>query len=558
MQFPPVIVRELREEARRPATGRLRAAAAGVVFVVLAVFWLNNPVSEGDGGKVFSLLNTVFCVAIWLIAPFTTADCISREKREGTLPLLFLTPLTPAGIVFGKVVTHALRAFSLLLAVIPVMLVCFMLGGLPWQTAVVALFMDSISIALALSAGLVASSFCREWNRAMGMTMVSAALFLAMYAGMLSLVAAFLSPASRWNWEIGGIWENLTMIGFGFNEGWGNTRSWNRMRPDAILAFNGMLLTFAVCVLSVSLILAHRAIRAARLSEPPSQRAEELERAVWRPRFWQGRFRRRMAGLLDRNPIGWLQRRTTGARVTGLCWLLGTIAVEAWMFGDRNAIQFYPYRQLGDWSVWLALLMLLSVSYAASGSFLRERQSGALELILVTPLSVGRIVRGRLLGIWGLFLVPSLILLGAFGYYLSFNIRRFYVDEASLIQGADTSFVFFLFPWLMVSLAVIGLHFSLVRKGFIAAFLSTVLFGAIIPLACLAIYDGIMLKLGLVFLQLHRMIGIVLETLGLLPLISRKAAFMPFLAAVQFPIALWAFGRLLGNLRQRRFIMTTN
>jgi len=67
-----------------------------------------------------------------------------------------------------------------------------------------------------------------------------------------------------------------------------------------------------------------------------------------------------------------------------------------------------------------------------------------------------------------------------------------------------------------------------------------------------------MLKLGLVFLQLHRMIGIVLETLGLLPLISRKAAFMPFLAAVQFPIALWAFGRLLGNLRQRRFIMTTN
>lgn len=155
MQISPVIVRELREEARRPATGRTRALAVTAVVFILMMFWLDDEVDEGDGGALFGALNCMFCVCVWLIVPITTADCISRERREGALPLLFLTPLKPTGILLGKTFCHALRAFGLLLAVLPAMLICFMLGGLGWQTGVIALCMDSVSILLALSAAVM-------------------------------------------------------------------------------------------------------------------------------------------------------------------------------------------------------------------------------------------------------------------------------------------------------------------------------------------------------------------------------------------------------------------
>jgi len=40
-------------------------------------------------------------------------DCISREKREGTLGLLFLTPLRVTDVIAGKAIIHVLRALTL-------------------------------------------------------------------------------------------------------------------------------------------------------------------------------------------------------------------------------------------------------------------------------------------------------------------------------------------------------------------------------------------------------------------------------------------------------------
>jgi ABC-type transport system involved in cytochrome c biogenesis permease component len=114
MQIPPVIVRELREESRCPINGRLRLLAAGAVFAALLILWLTGGINEGQGSELFSVLNPILCGTIWLLVPFMTADCISRERREGTLGLLFLTPLSNTGIILGKVLTHALRAYGLL------------------------------------------------------------------------------------------------------------------------------------------------------------------------------------------------------------------------------------------------------------------------------------------------------------------------------------------------------------------------------------------------------------------------------------------------------------
>jgi ABC-type transport system involved in multi-copper enzyme maturation permease subunit len=74
------------------------------------------------GARLFGNLNaTLFRRRSGFLSPLLTADCISQEKREGTLGLLFMTQLTASGIVFGKSLIHGLRSLTLLLGMLPIL-----------------------------------------------------------------------------------------------------------------------------------------------------------------------------------------------------------------------------------------------------------------------------------------------------------------------------------------------------------------------------------------------------------------------------------------------------
>jgi len=68
-----------------------------------------------------------------------TAGCVSGEKREGTLGLLFLTPLTVLDVIVGKSLIHMLRACTLFLAATPVLVLPLVLGGISWMQVVTSL-----------------------------------------------------------------------------------------------------------------------------------------------------------------------------------------------------------------------------------------------------------------------------------------------------------------------------------------------------------------------------------------------------------------------------------
>src|SRR5205823_9458842 len=109
----PIVERELRVGSRRPATYWLR------FFVALGVFFLwfllmtfgpsAVPVSRGQ--MVFMSLATLtfaFCI---LSGVLLTADCLSQEKREGTIGLLFLTELKGYDVVLGQLMATSIHAF---------------------------------------------------------------------------------------------------------------------------------------------------------------------------------------------------------------------------------------------------------------------------------------------------------------------------------------------------------------------------------------------------------------------------------------------------------------
>ena len=191
----PVVQRELREGARRPFNYWLRvgAASAGLIAVVYITAESRNETEKVMGQNLFAGLHVLLIGLICLVVPLMTADCIAREKREGTLGLLFLTPLTAGGIVAGKGLAQALRALTVWVSVAPVLAIPFVMGGIEWADALAFLALEFSVLVLCLAAGLLASTLVRGCGAAFVLALFLGALFAAVFCQLVCflILAAF-------------------------------------------------------------------------------------------------------------------------------------------------------------------------------------------------------------------------------------------------------------------------------------------------------------------------------------------------------------------------------
>lgn len=133
MNFLPIARLEMRHAARLPMTYYSRcliallAMAAGLGFVFAG---FNRVMSTASAGQaVFGLLAGSGYVLLAAQAILLTCNCVSLEKREGTLGLLFLTDLNGFNIVAGKLAAQVSRSLYGLLAAFPAFGFCIILGG---------------------------------------------------------------------------------------------------------------------------------------------------------------------------------------------------------------------------------------------------------------------------------------------------------------------------------------------------------------------------------------------------------------------------------------------
>lgn len=469
----PVIERELRVQSRQPFTYWLRVIGAGTLLLIgvyseLTRQWFPMRPGQSPGSQLFSHLTTTLFFAIWILVPLATADCISRERREETLGLLFLTPLKAWDIVVAKGLAHGLRAFAFWLAVLPVMTIPFLMGGVSWRQAALAALIDFSSICWALAAGLVASSLSKSWLR----SLLAAALFSLLFSMAFATVNAFIHALSiigtgQAQWHelkldqiiIGGFILAVDLYG-----------NWtgNSYAPTAQTAF--ILRTCLVALVSGGVLILIIRLAAWNVRRNWRQR-ERTAREIWieqkfcTPVIAVAFFRRWMLRKLERNPVGWLQQRAWSGRAAVWGWLAVIITVYSAALGDS-----YFFRGLANLQQLMGWLLLGNMAASAVGSFRRERETGVLELLLVTPTSEAQIILGRLRGIWGQFLPAWGLLLGVWFYFL---------DAFGPDFGRTESIWFFIVAFF--TMPVIGLYYSLRRSNFVSALLSTIIAGLLLP-----------------------------------------------------------------------------
>ncbi len=395
MNFLPVVDRELRVAARKRSTFGARIAGAGAGVLIGAGFLLVHSLQGTSGPQLgTALFHTIvwLCLAAGLSAGlFLTSDCLSQEKREGTLGLLFLTQLRGYDVALGKLLATSLRGFFALLAVLPILAVTQLLGGITasqyWQSSLAVLN----ALFLSLGAGMLVSTISRDSQKALAGTLLL--LLLLTFGGPLldSLQAARQSRVFHPFWSLSS--PGFTLISA---SAWGRSPFWRAIAINQALGW-GML--GLACVLAPRTWQEHSAT-------PSSRRGWAF---AWR---YGGRRRRERlrARLLRMAPMTWLVCREQ--------WqALGVWTVTILATGGMTAGLLLSRHSVGGWVIWSHLgqfFTLFLYLWAASQSgrfFIEARRTGLLELLLATPLGEREIVRGQWRALLRIFGIPVFLLL---------------------------------------------------------------------------------------------------------------------------------------------------
>jgi ABC-type transport system involved in multi-copper enzyme maturation permease subunit len=377
MNLFPIVQRELAVAARSRRLFRLRMLVALGCTALALLTLLTSGLRGGrqmSGRGLFGFLSGLF----WLICLgsgiFLTADSLSREKREGTLGLLFLTDLRGHDVVFGKLASSSLRTVMMLIGAMPVLSLCLPLGGVTAGELFRVCFALLLTMFFSLCTGMLVSTFVRESGQAGSVTfflLLLATVGLPALSGLANV--QFKQPV--------GVFETLDLFSLtslfraaGLPGGLGS-----RFAGSVIAVGSVSVLFLAISSFYIRYTWQDRPQRQppAAASPIPSNKDGSVPLRTRDP-------------LLDQNPVFWLARENgweswIAAGFVVLLFIVAAVKFPAELKIILPVLMWYviPY------------LVALSVASQATRFFARMRQQGALEFLLSTPLTDREILRGQ-------------------------------------------------------------------------------------------------------------------------------------------------------------------
>ncbi len=413
MKFLPIVIRELLVASRRVATYRNRfwVPLLGILISFVVVTAVE---SRGLGGAVqqgrtlFSALAILGLIHALFVGVRVTADCLSVEKRDGTLGLLFLTDLSGVDVVFGKLAATSLNSIYGLLALVPILAIPLQMGGVSGLLFFLVVLCLLNALFLSLATGILVSALSFHDRKAM----VAAVLTMIVLSGgpyavvvyvetleaavphalrSLAWLGLLLSPISPFliatSTEVMGLTLNQMLVTVGLGGG--------LSFPVTLLASHGMAWGF--------LFVASRLVVGFVRQEGRITWVQRLTAGMHRLIYGSESVRRaHRQRYLELNAFSWLTSREplktkyvwifVGAII--LIYLSNLRSQGDVMFDDRTLIPlgFIIHAFLKIW-----------IASEACYRIAEDQRIGALELVLSTPLGPLEIVKGQFIALWRQF-----------------------------------------------------------------------------------------------------------------------------------------------------------
>lgn len=422
----PVFTREAMTAPRGARFYAVPAVAVGTLLCLLWTYWQivtgSQPsqtagMSARFGSEVFALLAPLEMAVAMLMAAVLTSAAVAQEKDRKTLILLLLSRLTNSELVLGRLLASLLVVLVVVAAAVPFFFLLVLLGGISYgQVARV----TAVTVMSALAAGSLGSTLAL-WRdktfQALAMTFLALMLWLLAWEGVATgalgetvlgvnaeAVATAMSP---WRAVLAAAQSDLfaTMPGTPTLFGLPPVRAFLVTSAIGIVVLNG---------LAIGLVRVWNPSRETRTQE----REEDEARAIWSQpqaddaantaaRAEAHRAPGRVREVWD-NPILWREIRTGAYGKKILIIRLGylvvvalsALALHTLLTGDTGPVELGL--TIPAAAKPLAPLMALSVvlvNALAVTSLTSERDSRALDLLLVTDLTPKEIIFGKLGGV---------------------------------------------------------------------------------------------------------------------------------------------------------------
>ena len=487
MELNPILTRESRARWRRPAFLLLFFGVA--VFALIMYFCYDSAATRWEvqngryhqvaqessevGASLFRQLTYYQVIGWMLLAPTLTATTIASERERGLLEGLQLSPLTPGAIVRGKLYGALSFAGLLLLSSMPIMALCFILGGVSPGEFLGATAQIFLAILLGASLGLLVSARSRRASQAVAGTFslvflwgfgTAIGLLLASNPGVLPAVKtlgsapALLNPAITMTFWWDSVPGLMPPVFTGTTEPW-------RLGWIMQAALSALLLWLCVGPVRRPFdeqywveigpgtdVLDLTAAQARHESKTGQKRKTRAPRGRWELPLAQRiklnnpiMQRDLRAKFIFRRASLWallFQSSIILTLVVGYGWLVWIAWTDPYV--SRGMVSRGMF---AVWAFGIGLAMLLAPAIIGASAFTREREAGTWEGIRLSLLSPLEIILGKQIGAIGLMPLASALLIPFISPYLQAPLDEDYGSETHWLQVVMTFVFIFSLAW---------------------------------------------------------------------------------------------------------------
>lgn len=367
------------------------------------------------------LANLTF-VFTMLAGVWSTSDCLSEERRNETLGLLFLTRLRGFDVVLGKMAAGAVPNLYGVLAIFPVLAMPLIMGGVTLSEFLRVVLALISCLLVSLSMGVYVSSRSRQAVRSGGVTLL---LMLGWCVGgpLLALISEASSPRGSNSFStMAGLCAQSP--GFTLFSAFDTTFSRSGAWYWVSIGINFALV---VTLLAWACVHVRDGWRVGAASSTKGSHQKNLSREN---ESEVSKGRRPVPA--DVNPVYWALARQSMKplrlygllSVVALYWLWGTLVFQRDFYNEANYL-FTAFV--------MQIMLKFWITAEAVPRFLEDRKSGVLELLLCTPMRVNEIIAGHVQSFyWQFFWPTAMVLLVEVAFLLHPLMRPSFGADASI------------------------------------------------------------------------------------------------------------------------------
>jgi len=386
----PIILKEFVQAAHRRRTYVLRAVLPLVALAIIGPRVVVVLFESGQDWRAISqVARPIFSTCVWmqmivfpLMAVSYAGSSLNDEWTRRTMELLCGTPISKAGIVYGKYAGALGRAFLIGLAFLPVMGIWFRLGHIPRSVA-----LGSIGVIVAGTALFGALSLAEAASfRAVKPRSRSGLCALLLYPATVVLLGIF-------------VWEQHPLL-IAALPPWAFYYVTTGVAPGGMAPASFILLAMAApLAVSALVLLAAPLLFGWTFNRYLGERgaARGMKRLL--PRYWRRRLVRRRPLGPYANPFRWQEEGAPTRLLSWAVWLVyGVVAtVMVGLSFTRMDMRF-----LGEAAFYLVMAIVglvvtgLGAGLYGLGVFAREKQRNTAQALILTGCAPRQFYRGKI------------------------------------------------------------------------------------------------------------------------------------------------------------------